>query len=151
MRIKYKQRYGVTMVSLFDYTMIGLTSIRPGDKFDRRLGMAIALIKAHTKLNKREQKLAYSLFDLPWKAIQIPQESIGKIMITALQFRQAIGQSKMLFRNEDEWYGEKQVIYDENDWTGNSPSPRVLVSQSGKPVCEVAEAFGRRLLKMSAL
>ena len=146
MRIKYKQRYGITLVSLFDHTMLGLTSIRSGDKYDRNLGMAIALVKAHTKLNKREQKLAHSLFDFPWKSIQVPEESMGKIMTVALQYRQAIGHVQKAWSA----YNNLWDYAIETDWD-EEPASIVMVTQNGKPVCEVAEAFGRRLLKMSAL
>ena len=146
MRIKYKQRYGITMVSLFDHTMLGLTSIRSGDKYDRNLGMAIALVKAHAKLNKREQKLAHGLFDFPWKSIQVPEESMGKIMTVALQYRQAIGHVKKAWSV----YGNLWDYEIETDWD-EEPASIVMVTQNDKPVCEVAEAFGRRLLKMSAL
>lgn len=150
MRIKYKQRYGVTLVSLFDHTMLGLTSIRTGDKYDRNLGMAIALVKAHTKLNKREQKLAYDLFDLPWKSVQVPEESMGKIMTVALQYRQAIGHTVVKY-GYDNW-DDTIAYYPEEDWDeGEKKGNAVLFSQSDKPICEMAEAFGRRLLKMSAL
>lgn len=151
MRIKYKQRYGVTMVSLFDHTMIGLTSIRQGDKYDRNLGMAIALVKAHTKLNKREQKLAHSLFDIPWKSIQVPQESVGKIVTVMLQYRQAIGQTVPHYRFD--WGNGEVDIFPASElrFAEDKQGSVILMSQSGKPVCEMAESFGKRLLKMSAL
>lgn len=150
MRIKYKQRYGITLVSLFDHTLLGLTSIRSGDKYDRNLGLAIALVKAHTKLNKREQKLAHGLFDIPWKSFQVPEESVGKVMIVALQYRQAIGHTVVKY-GYDGW-GDEVRYYAEEDWDeGEKKGHPVLFSQNDKPVCEVAEAFGKRLIKMSAL
>jgi len=143
MRIFYKQRYGITMVSMFDHSMIGLTSIREGDKYDKNLGFAIALVKAHNKLNKREQKLHDRLEDVKWKTVNIPLMAVGIIMTVALQYRQAIGHTKTKYRYA--WGFEEEKP---ESWESAAP---VLVTQNDKLVCEVAEAFGRRLLKMAVL
>ena len=150
MRIFYKQRYGITMVSMFDHSMIGLTSIRQGDKYDKNLGFAIALVKAHNKLNKREQKLHDRLEDVKWKTINIPLMAVGIIMTVALQYRQAIGHTKTMYRypEYEEAYGDSLYDVAPESWEEAYP---VMTTQNDKLVCEVAEAFGKRLLKMAVL
>ena len=154
MRIRYKQRYGITLVSLFNHTLVGLTSIRRGDKYDKNLGFAIALVKAHSKLNKREQKLYDSLSEIKWKTVNLPIASMGTIVMVALQYRQAIGHVKTKYRYP-EWDhmsggtlgGE---LYEDVPEPWETAYP-VIVTQNDRLVCEVAEAFGKRLLKMAVL
>jgi hypothetical protein len=151
-KILYKQRYGITLVSYLG--LIGLTSIRPGDKYDKILGFSIALVKAHVKLNKRELALADKLESLPWKKVTVPEESLGAIVATARQYRQAIGQVKRMV--EDKWDDNMPPDYldpkpyNELDLRGEK---LVDVSKNGKgqPVCQIAEAFGRRLQKLRVL
>jgi hypothetical protein len=151
MRIHYKQRFGITLVKALDGGLYGLTSIRPGDKYDRDLGFAIACIKMHRQLPKREIKLAEKLSDLRWKSVQLPPDSFAKIIAVAMQYRQAIGHT---VPNAKFDWGDGDIEYipvSECVFPEDRKHSVVLMSQNHKPICEVAEAFGRRLLKMAAL
>jgi len=150
MKIRYKQRYGITVVSLFDNTLVGLTSIRKGDKYDKNVGFAIALVKAHNKLNKREQKLYDSLDEIQWKTINVPLASVGKIVMVQLQYRQAVGHTKNMYKITIPVEGEEDHVFFD-DFNIFDQEYIVQVTQNEKLVCEVAEAFGRRLLKMAVL
>ena len=106
-------------------------------------------MKAHTKLNKREQKLLDSLDGVTgWKTINVPIVSMGTIMTVALQYRQAIGQTTTRYRFE--WAPDDVEYLEDATFKEDKANP-VLFTQNGHMVCEVAEAFGRRLLKMAVL
>lgn len=152
MKVYYKQRYGISAVMYLG--LVGLTSIRPGDKFDKQLGYAIAMVKAHGQLNKRDAQLLAKIEKVPWKASNVPEESVGAIVVTALQYRQALGQVK--FMVEDKWDKDMPPDYESPE---HYPKEHlkgcklVAVSKDGKgqPVCQVAEGFGRRLVKLGVL
>lgn len=137
MWISYKQRYGITLVSFMDGEMIGLSSVRPGDKYDKNLGMAIALVKAHAALPSHEHKFAKKLEDVGWRKFQIPEEVMGKIVKAQLQYRQALG--NVIHKNVTA-----------NGWTLWEDTQR-FSPQMDKPECEVSELFGQRLVKSNVL
>lgn len=109
--VTYIQYRGVTLASMIDGRLEGLAAVREGDKFNKPLGIAIALVKAGKRIPKHEGHFLESIkAGVPTKSFRITKDELSEIMYAQQAYRAQIGKNLNSFETVKQGFGIRKVV-----------------------------------------